>query len=678
MQPAWSRDKTEILWDEWGIPHIFATQETDLFRGFGWAQARGHADLLLTLYGQARGRAAEYWGLDFLDSDQYVHAMNIPQRGQQWYEAQSPQMQRNLTAFVDGINDYFQQHPAVGEAPLRQVLPIRPVDVVSHVQSVLMFQFVVSPRLIASLQTQPSPPDNVAMASNAWAIAPEKSQSGNALLLASPHLPWGGMFRWTEMQLKAPGINFTGASLVGMPVPQMGFNNDLGWSLTVNAPHNVGQYGLALAEGGYRWQGQVRPFTRRTETIKVRQPDNTLQTLTWDVLESEAGTVVTQREDTAYVLDIPGLERAGLIAQFWQMGRAHNLAEFEAAWQSQQVPLFNVLYGDRQGNIFYLFNTLTRQRDGSWQEWGKVQPLEDPDALNQPYYSYDQLPKLKNPENGWLQNSNDPPWTSTFPMALSPQDYSPNIAAPSLAATPSLLRTQRSIKLLKDLDRISLADFQALVLRTDLELAERIVPLLVSAAKVLANPIGLEAATVLEQWDKQANADSRGAVLFLLWATAIGTDNVLGGGWRAEDPLNSPSGMKDINKFMAVLEGAAAQVEFLYGDLAVSWGEVVRMQAGQTQLPAHGAPSNLGSFRVLTLRSDDQQKFQAIAGESYLSVMEFGEQPQAQTILVYGNSSQPDSPHNGDQLNLYANNQWRPAWRSRPEIEAHLEKRDVL
>src|SRR5262245_61566368 len=59
---------TEILWDTWGVPHIFAKDAVGLFHAFGWAQMHSHGNLVLRLYGQARGRAAEYWGKDYVDS----------------------------------------------------------------------------------------------------------------------------------------------------------------------------------------------------------------------------------------------------------------------------------------------------------------------------------------------------------------------------------------------------------------------------------------------------------------------------------------------------------------------------------------------------------------------------------------------------------------------------------
>src|SRR6476659_3479684 len=91
---------TEILWDTYGVPHIYGKNTSDLFRAFGWAQMQSHGDLILRLYGQARGRAAEYWGADYLDSDRWVQTMGVLDRAQQWYQAQKPPFRRYLDAFA--------------------------------------------------------------------------------------------------------------------------------------------------------------------------------------------------------------------------------------------------------------------------------------------------------------------------------------------------------------------------------------------------------------------------------------------------------------------------------------------------------------------------------------------------------------------------------------------------
>ena len=67
----------EILWDTWGVPHIFAKDRESLALGFGWAQMQNHGNLILRLYGTARGRAAEYWGKNYLDADKLVRIMGF-------------------------------------------------------------------------------------------------------------------------------------------------------------------------------------------------------------------------------------------------------------------------------------------------------------------------------------------------------------------------------------------------------------------------------------------------------------------------------------------------------------------------------------------------------------------------------------------------------------------------
>ena len=119
-------------------------------------------------------------------------------------------------------------------------------------------------------------------------------------------------------------------------------------------------------------------------------------------------------------------------------------------------------------------------------------------------------------------------------------------------------------------------------------------------------------------------------------------------------------------------------MKYLYGSLDVPWGDFVKMKAGKYQLPANGGPGELGSFRVLDLQSLPNGQSQAIFGDSFIAAIAFSEPLQAKVLTVYGNSSQPNSPHVGDQLPLYAKNQLRPAWRDRQEIEAHLELREIF
>src|SRR5215207_7446562 len=102
--------QTEILWDTWGVPHIYGRTTAELFRAVGWAQMEAHGDLLLRMYGQARGRAAEYWGEADVASDQRVHTMGIPALAKAWLAAQPPESRTILESYAAGINAWAAAH----------------------------------------------------------------------------------------------------------------------------------------------------------------------------------------------------------------------------------------------------------------------------------------------------------------------------------------------------------------------------------------------------------------------------------------------------------------------------------------------------------------------------------------------------------------------------------------
>jgi acyl-homoserine-lactone acylase len=243
------KSKTEILWDKWGVPHIYSENTQGLFYAFGWAQMHCHADAILKAYGESRGRAAEYWGEPYLRTDRIVHQIGIPERSIAWFSVQSPEVKSSIRAFVQSMNDYAEAHSEnIGE-DARVVLPVTEYDIMSHLQYIWHVIFIGGRNFFDAQQWARA-------GSNAWAIGPSRSASGNALLLSNPHLNWGGYLMWFESHLVGPDVNFYGASILGMPFQIMGFNSHLGWTDTVNTMDGVDLFELALADGGYRWDGR--------------------------------------------------------------------------------------------------------------------------------------------------------------------------------------------------------------------------------------------------------------------------------------------------------------------------------------------------------------------------------------------------------------------------------------
>jgi acyl-homoserine-lactone acylase len=305
---------------------------------------RNRANLILRLYGEARGRAAEYWGESYLASDRYLRTMGVPERAQHWHGEQSPRFKGYLDRFVEGMNAYARRYPESIDPELQVVLPLEPTDVLGHLQRVIHLSFV-GREVTFGRARQPVP------GSNGWAIAPSRTAAGNAMLLVNPHLPWSSFFTWFEAQWKTPDLDAYGATLVGMPILGLGFNDYLGWTHTTNPLDGIDLFELTLVEGGYRWDGGFRAFETDTQSIRVRLPDGSFREEVLEVRRSVHGPVLEVKGDKAVAVRLVGLDRPHMFEQYWDMIRARNLSEFESALRQQQIPIFNVIYADREGHI---------------------------------------------------------------------------------------------------------------------------------------------------------------------------------------------------------------------------------------------------------------------------------------------------------------------------------------
>ncbi len=660
---------TEILWDTFGVPHIYGKDNQSAFYAFGWSQMQSHGNLLLRLYGQARGRAAEYWGEEYTQSDQWVLTTGIPERARTWYKAQNPTFRSYLDAFASGINAYASQNPKLIDDEVEVVLPVKPEDVMAHLHRVLNFTFVVNPEQVLGLSKE-----KLQAGSNGWAIAPSHSTSGKAMLLANPHLPWSDLFLWYEAQITAPGIDAYGATLVGIPVLAIAFNNNLGWTHTVNTYDGWDIYELTLVGKGYRFDNKVRNFEIKNLSLKVKQKDGSLQEQPLVVKSSVHGPVVTEKNGKALALRVAGLDRPGVLQQWWDMARSQNLKQFETALKRLQLSMFTVMYADREGHIMHLFNGQVPVRSqGDFAYWQGVIPGDTSKTLWTKIHPYQDLPRIVDPKSGWLQNTNDPPWTTTFPAAINPDNYPPYMAPRFMD-----FRSQRSVRMLAEDKKISFEEMIADKHSTRMELADRILDDLIPAARKYGNDLGQRAASVLEAWDRQANADSRGGVLFAFWVQQMDLDKTFSKPWSEKSPRTTPDGLANPQSAVATLQAVAAQVEKTYGAIDVAWGDVFRLRLGNVNLPSHGGDGNLGIFRTLDFAPSENGQFQAVAGDSYVAAIEFSNPVRAMVLTSYGNATQPGSPHTSDQLQMFANKKLRPVWRKRSDILAHLEKRKVF
>lgn len=680
----------EILWDTWGVPHIFAGTEEDLFYAFGWAQMRSHGNLILEIYGRVRGRASELWGEEYLASDQYIWTIGAPLLAEQMSGESSMQ-----DVFVAGMNAYAAAYPDDLDDRLEAVLPLTGQDVVAQTLYTI-YSFYAPADEIEGFRQQylgseeaSGSASRVPPTSNGWVIGPSRSASGNSILLANPHIFWPNMPGMEhlipyEVHLVGPNLDFYGAALLGAELPSFGFNDHLGWTFT-STPFDVSDYyELTLVDDGYLFDGEVKAFDTQTHTLKVRQDDDTLREEPLVVRRSIHGPVIAEKGDKAVAVQLPSLEFGDRV-QPLEMARATNLDEFQAALELQQLTPLNFLYADREGNIMYTLAGMFPDRPEGGFDWSGVLPGDTPATLWRGMLPYSRMPRVVNPQTGYLQNANEPPWTTTLPSGLDPADYPADW--PGFQMFP---RAARSLEMITARDTFSMEDVMADKFSTHSLVADRVLDELIATAEQYGSPEAQEAVGVLANWDRTFDADSPGSVLFAFWAMQL-EPNILGAAGFPEEtyavptdptrPFDTPMGLADPAAALAGLEIAARAVPEVFGSLYVPWGAFVHLRVGNQDLPGFGqgwGPFGFGSFTPNLALPQPDGALVTVYGDTWVAVVEFSDPVQAMAVMPYGNATQPGSTHVGDQLPLYAAKQYRPVWHSRAEIEANLELREVL
>jgi acyl-homoserine-lactone acylase len=659
--------QTEILWDNFGVPHIFAVSEPEMFYAYGYAQMNNHADLILKLYGQARGKGAEYWGKEFLNTDKTVHLFGLHEKSAVLYQKQSSEIQNCLDAFAKGMNDWANANRELITEKYRLVLPVTVNDVLLHTLRIIYLEFIAG----EDLQTIAS---QAGTGSNAIAVAPSKSASKNALLLINPHLPWYDYFIWFESHLNFPGNSIYGVGLVGTPSVSQAFNKNLGWAHTINPIDISDRYELLLKDGGYVLDGKTHAFKTKQVEIKVRQSDGNVTTGKYEFLYSEHGPVVAQNSEKAYAVRISGIENSGLIEEYLKMGKAKDFKEFESALKMMQIPMFNIIYADKVGNIFYLFNgNVPVRNEGDFGFWkGTIDGTQSKFIWNKTH-DYTDLPKLLNPSTGFIQNCNDAPWSCTYPFVLKPEDYPAYMSSGSFT-----LRPQRAVNMLKDDKAITFGKLVEYKHNTEMESALRFTDDLLRAVENHPDSLALQAAAVLKKWDMKTETTSKGAVLFAAWWDKVKSD-MFKTPWNKAEPVSTPDGLKDEKLAVELLVKAAQETVKKYGALDIEWGEVHRFAAGNLNYPANGGPGDhYGLFRTIYFTDIAGNKKAAVAGETFIAVVEFGSPQKAMVSLSYGNATQPGNKHAGDQLADLSAKKLRPALLTHDQVLQNLEKREII
>jgi acyl-homoserine-lactone acylase len=673
--------------DQWGVPHIEGPTDASVSFGFAYAQAQDYFWQVEDTYIAAIGRYAEVYGEAGLDKDLLNHSFEIAASSQRDYPDLDPPVKAICEAFAAGLNHYLKKHP---EVKPRLITHFEPWHVVAYERAVLL-EFLFG-KTHASKAGVKKVADELraAVGSNAWAIGPSRTKSGKAMLFANPHQPWFGYGQFYEGHLKSgEGLHMSGSAFFGGPLITIGHNDVLGWTHTVNEP-DVGDVWIETFDDpanplNYRYGDGYRTATQWKATIKVKTPQG-VEDREFTFLKTHHGPVIGKQDDTHFLsAQIARLTEGSRVRQALKMGRARNFAEWRDAMSELQLQMFNTCYADNQGNIFYVYNGTVPKRDPSF-DWTKPVDGSNPRTEWQGLHSFDELPQILNPESGYVQNCNATPFLATDEGNPAIGDYPRYMVEEGMY---DKRRSEVSRMLLRQMHDVTFDQWKEAAWDTTLYWPLVNLPKMARKLERLAQTDSQAAEQVrpyldhLLAWDCKSSIDSTQTTLCVLWYELL-----YGRGYPVETLKPEMVG-NDAAQLKALVQ-AANILKAFYGDWRVKWGDISRMQRLANyadpatvpfsdklpSLPCAGVPGPLGVvFNTYYLPPTPERKKQyGVAGASFIGVYEFGDTVQAATLLQFGSSSDPKSPHFMDQAELYSQRQFKPAWFQWSDVLANAKQ----
>ena len=542
----------EILRDKWGIPHIYAERDADLFFGYGYAMAQDRLWQMDYLRRKAMGRLSEVLGSSGVELDTVARTVGINRLAEAEVRRLSSETHGRLEAFSNGVNAYI--------AELDDLLPIEfdlldyspepwsPVDSVAVWGEFRWYltgrlPVIVIPELAkralgdADLYTAfltgeaedesivppgmypPNRSGGVRVGetvsdssegegSNNWAIDGQLTASGLPLLASDPHIAFGSVSCWYEVHLSGAGFNATGTGYAGVPGIIFGRNEKVAWGLTNNicAQRDLYQEKENPDQpGSFLYDDEWEPADEIAETILVKGGDPVVRT----IRQTRNGPIVDailpeQARDTGPVsFRWMGAEPCDEITSLMNMSQAVNVDEFREALRSWIVPTFSFGFADVEGRIGY-------QSSGKLpikKNWTRgYRPGWDPEHQWNETIPFDDMPSIVDPPAGWIRSANNRTAPEDFPYPLS------GVWSSGYRA----LRIREMIEARADHTRDNMVAMQMDVLsERGVDAVPGLIELLESSqGRSLAEEIG-----ILRDWDGRMSTDSVGASLFEIFFT---------------------------------------------------------------------------------------------------------------------------------------------------------------
>jgi acyl-homoserine-lactone acylase len=686
--------KVSIYRDLYGVPHIVGEDEPAAFFGYGYAQAQDHLERMMLQYRDAQGRRAEVQGETAL-GDNYLHFIPYEYRWdgdylQRLLRTKSGVLEhrahmdrhvyRILDGFARGVNAYIAEHRSQVPAWI-DAITAEDVEALERSQ---YFRFYSIHDALSKLTKQPT--KFPALGSNQWAVEPGKSADGHIMHVEHTHMPWANRFQNYEAHVIVPGkLYAAGISWFGSPFFLDGFNDRISWSATWNEPNMADVYEEQLNPTNslqYRYEGKWLPVKLEHETARVKS-DNGLKELTLSLYYTHHGPIVMYEPQNhrAYSVKLPNFDGVNYSLGLYGLMKSRNLREFKSAIAWQLMPRWNLLFTDAK-DIYWVHNGNVARRSEKY-DWSKPVPGTTKETEWGPFIPFSQYPQLLNPTSGFLQNCNNPFWVCTRGSGIDPLGPAPYYLKnrPSATAGEEALNTrgERVFQVLTQPRRFTLDDMIRLGFDTHIMAAEAIVPLLLETAKAQPQQTGdsrfTSAVETLRGWDLSSSTNSTAFSYIYYWGKAY--RDLFGD--KKFSRFNSPSrqsiDIHDAEEQSMALEAmktALDRLESRFHRTSVAWGSINIVKRGG-EFPLEGADTLFDPLHVDEGQEGPDGRIYCNDGWGHLLIIREGNPKQIWSLLPYGESEDPASPHFNDQAKLHSQSNVKPFWFYPADILGHVE-----
>ena len=682
-----------ITRDDWGIAHVHGRTDADAVFGMAYAQAEDDFNRVETNYLVALGRLAEAEGESALWQDLRAKLYMDPAELQAMYAKSPAWLQKLMTAWADGLNWYLATHP---DAHPRVITHFEPWMALSFTEgsiggdieriSLKGLEAFYGKNPLALARAEPPASWWEPTGSNGFAIAPKITANGHALLLINPHTSF--FFR-SELQMSSDeGLDAYGAVTWGQFFVYQGFNRHAGWMHTSTGLDAVDEFAETIERKdgalAYRYGNELRPVRTREVTVPFRGKDGAMQQRTFTTYFTHHGPVVRESEGKwiAFAMMHKPIEA---LQQSWLRTKATDLAGYLKVAELKANSSNNTLFADDKGEIAYLHPQFIPQRDDRF-DYTKPVDGSDPATDWRGLHALDDAPRVVNPPNGWVMNTNNWPYSAAA-------EYSPKRAAfprymDTVGENP---RGEHATRVLTGRRDFTLASLITTAFDPQLPAFERLVPIVVEdfdalpandpRRSKLAGPIAL-----LRSWDHRWGISSMPTTLAVFWADML-WDETAGdarkAGINGYDYIADKAGAK---LRLGALQRAVDRLEADFGHWGTAWGEVNRFQRidgalvqpfddAKPSIPVPFVSSRWGSLASFGAhRWPGTKRYYGTSGNSFVAVVEFGDKVRARAVSAGGESGHPESKHFNDQAERYTTGNFRTVYFWPEQRKGHVER----